>query len=114
MAVETVFLAGRVFEPSFSRGSFRLGAAVVDDPKGVRVTAVEVESPAYDMRRVGGDDRSYYLQESNSIITHVNGVKVRSAVEFDDAIASSPKEVTLAVFSTTRHTSTDFRTQLRD
>ncbi len=115
VSVETVFLADRLFRPKFSRGSFRLGVAVVDDPKGAKVTAVEVGSPAYEMRRVGEeDDKLYWLQERNSIITHVNGVRIQTAAEFDEAMANSPRESTFTVFSTTRQTAIEYRTQIRD
>ena len=114
LPVETVFISHRVFRPKFAFGTYRLGVVVIDDAKGARVTAVEVDSPAYQMHRIGDDDTNYWLKEGNSIITHVNGREIRNAAEFDEATGSSPRNARFTVFSTTRKTANEYQTLLRE
>jgi len=113
LPVETVFISRKAFRPDFAYGTFRLGVSVTGDVKGARVTAVEIDSPAVQMFRVGGDETKYWLKEENSIITHVNGRKISSALEFNEATASSPKTARFTVFSTTRGTAVEYQTTLR-
>lgn len=114
LPVETVFISHRVYRPKFTYGTYRLGVAVIDDEQGARVTAAEVGSPAYQMHRNVDDDTNYWLQEHNSIITHVNGKEVRNAAEFDEAMARSPRDARITVLSITRGTAMEYRTLLRE
>ncbi len=114
LPVETVFISQRVFRPNFTYGTYRLGVALIDDEKGARVIATEVGSPAYQMHRIGDGDTNYWLHEHNSIITHVNGRRIRNTLEFDEATARSPRNARFTVFSTTRKTAIEYQTLLRE
>jgi hypothetical protein len=114
LPVETVFISRRAFRPNFAYGAFRLGVSVTDDKMGARVTAVEADSPAVNMTRVGGDDAKIWLKEESSIITHVNGRRVTDALEFNEATASSSTSARFTVYSTTRGNAVEYQTTLRD
>lgn len=105
--------AGKLLPAFSSRGAYRFGAAAINDKKGVRVTAVEVDSPSYKLR-CATDKKLYYLVVNNSIITHVNEDKIHNAEEFEDAIAKSKQSVKLRIYSTTRQRTVDFLADLRE
>lgn len=70
----------------------RFGAFVQDSERGVQVTGVVDGSPA--TRCIDQTGKNWFL-EAGDIITHVNGIAVRTEAEYRKAVADSPQSMAL-------------------
>lgn len=78
----------------------RLGVSVIDtsNSAGVIVTRLDDKSPATKMKRFS-DGKSIQLESQKHAITHVNNAQVPDANAFIQAIAASPREAVLRVYT---------------
>lgn len=78
----------------------RLGMSVIDtsNAAGVIVTRLDDKSPATKLKRIS-DGKSIHLESRKHAITHVNHALVPNATAFVQAIAASPREAVLRVYT---------------
>lgn len=95
-----------------SRASYRLGASVSEDERGMKVTSVELTSPVERMQCTV-DGKLYRLREKNNIITHINDIRITSLEEFEKVITNAGSPIKLTIYRTNRGTSTHFQVPIR-